>query len=161
MWYFCPSESTLADRRTFFRVFFLRCIGFFEDWKIQPVETLLKLDCLVDGISKFWTSTSGKPSHYSVDTRKLNLSQVGVISPICNSQSCNIVNKGYYMQSATYAVIYSHFFCVVTNERVSIKHRQRVNIYNSVSRTFHVAFCLLYVSQESGLYHSLARSLAR
>ena len=39
-----------------------------------------------------------------------------------------LVNKGYYMESATYAVIYSQVVSVVTSEQVSIKHKQRVNI---------------------------------
>ena len=71
----------MVDRRTFFQTFFPRWIGFFVhsfDSEIQPVEALLKLDCLVEGISFLWTSTFGQdPYRYRIDSRKLNLGKVG------------------------------------------------------------------------------------
>ena len=69
----------MNDRRTFFQTFFPRWSGFFAgscDPKIGPVEALLKLEWLVEGIYRFWTSTSGYSYRYSIDSGKLRLWEV-------------------------------------------------------------------------------------
>lgn len=72
-------DYTMDDRRTFFRNFFPRWRGFYVsqyDPNIQPVEALLKLECLVQNMSSFWTSASGHQRCHKVDLRKLKLSEV-------------------------------------------------------------------------------------
>jgi hypothetical protein len=69
----------MNDRRTFFQTFFPRWSGFYTesfDSKTQPVEALLKLDCLVEGISHVWTSTSRYPYCHYIDSTKLKLWEV-------------------------------------------------------------------------------------
>jgi hypothetical protein len=76
------------DRRTFFRIFFPKWSGFFADSfdsEIQPVEALLKLDCLVESISHVWTSSDFRNvDSFAVDSRKLKLWEVGLTRDYCN-----------------------------------------------------------------------------
>ena len=69
----------MSDRRTFFQIFFPKWSGFCVnslDDKIQPVEALRKLGFLEEGVSAFWTSTSGYSERHTVDKYKLKLGEV-------------------------------------------------------------------------------------
>ena len=73
----------MDDRRAFFRKFFPKWSGFYVDsfdHKIQLAEALQKLQCLYEGISNVWVTTSGYYSCRAVDSHKLELGQVGVTS---------------------------------------------------------------------------------
>jgi hypothetical protein len=77
-----PSGSALDNRRAFFREFFPKWSGFYIDSfdpKIQPVEALEQLKCLVEDISVVWVVDASRNPHRSiVDSYKLKLSEVGV-----------------------------------------------------------------------------------
>ena len=72
----------MRDKEFFFQTFFPRWIGFCQDSfdsKIEPVEALLKLDSLVEGLSFVWTSTSyGHVARKPVNSGKPNFREVGL-----------------------------------------------------------------------------------
>ena len=79
------SGSALDDRRAFFREFFPKWSGFHVgscDPKIQPVEALEQVECLVEDISAVWTVattyTTRNARRRTVNYDKLKLSEVGV-----------------------------------------------------------------------------------
>ncbi len=81
--------SLLDDRRAFFREFFPKWSGFSvdsPDFKLQPVEALEQLQCLVEGISAVWTvDITRRPRCFNVGRRELRLWEVGVTIVISKS----------------------------------------------------------------------------
>ena len=74
--------SEINDRREFFRNFFPKWSGFYVDSfddKIQLVEALERLQCLVNGTTSVWTSTSGNAENHPIDSQKLKLEEVGTV----------------------------------------------------------------------------------
>ena len=81
------SGSPLKRRRAFLEEFFPKwsgfCVGVFDS-RIQPLEALEQLHCLVWDISEVWTvDTIKRPRRFSVYD-ELNISEVGVT---CNQQT--------------------------------------------------------------------------
>ena len=77
--FFSPGPA-VKDRRAFFRYFFPKWVGFhadsFDD-KIQPVEALQNLACLMENTMIVWTSTHGYSNRKVVDKSSLKIWEVG------------------------------------------------------------------------------------
>lgn len=77
---FAPRPE-VNDRRAFFRYFFPKWSGFHTDSyddKIQPVEALQNLACLIENTIVVWTSNNGSSNRKDVDKSSLKIWEVGV-----------------------------------------------------------------------------------
>ena len=76
-----PTALAMDHRRAFFKRFFPKWSGFCVnlcDEKLQMAEALQDLDYLVNGMTVFWTSTSGGPFPNPVDKNALKLERVSI-----------------------------------------------------------------------------------